>query len=254
MKLGVIKILCAVFITFLIVALGSTARTQKPQGCNDPPWFNTEGKCNLKQHTYIFAGGVGWPKRNEKDCSLYIQVCSLHLNRKTIVPLLGSKCPDGKDLTQPTICCDEFDKAVKSKQPCDPMQDADCDRIPNDTDPDPLGARDPDTDHKCAQLDEDVNNAYRKAGAKTITGLAAGESAREDCTRRRHNKKCGIPTPDPPLGPPAWTRPPDKDDKCEQLSSDIHEVYLKNGASDRTAMYAAMAAREDCVKRRGLNQ
>ncbi len=131
MKLGVTKIFCGVVIAFLIVALGSTAQTPKPQGCNDPPWFNTEGKCNLKQRTFIFAGGVGWPKRNEKDCYLYIHVCSFRLNRKTIVPLVGTKCPEPDDFAQPTFCCDEFNKAVKTKKPCDPMRDVDCDGLPN---------------------------------------------------------------------------------------------------------------------------
>jgi hypothetical protein len=249
MKLGVTKIFCAVFIAFLIVALGSTAQTQKPQGCNDPPWFGPgpENKCNNKQKTYIHTGAVAWPKstRNETDCFLYIHICSFHLNRKTIVPL-GTHCPVAKDFAAPTICCDEFDKAVKTKQPCDPMQDADCDGLPNDTDPDPLGPRDPDTDHKCAQLGADVNNAYRKAGANSDTALGAGQAAREDCYKRRHDKKCGIPPPEVPDEPePKFPEP----EKCKQLFWDVYNAYLTAGANIYTATAAGQAAKYDCWRR-----
>ena len=149
MKFGVTKVFCAVIIAFLFVVLGSTAQTQKQADCGkapghgNPPWFDTEGKCNLKQRTlayertYVSTNSVGWPNRNNRDCYFRLDVCILHLSRKTIVPL-GTKCPEAKDFAQPTICCDEFNKAVKSKQPCDPMEDADCDGIPNDKDDDPL--------------------------------------------------------------------------------------------------------------------
>jgi hypothetical protein len=196
MKLGGTKTFCGFFIAFLIVAFGSTAQTQKQPDCKpDPPWFypapwsNPEGKCNNKQKTYIFTGAVGWPKttRNETDCYLYIHICSFHLNRKTIVPF-GTKCPVAKDFAAPTFCCDEFDKAVKSKQPCDPMQDANCDGIPNDTDPDPLGSRDPDADDKCSQLMSDVSKAYILAGESVETANTAAENARDECFKRRASK------------------------------------------------------------------
>ena len=141
MKLGGTKTICAVFIAFLIVALGSTAQTQKQSDCGNapghgnPPWFDTGGKCLSKQRTYVYVNGNPTSSSDPtRDCHVYIKVCSLELNRR----FRAKECPESKDFAQPTFCCDEFDKAVKSKQPCDPMQDADCDGIPNDKDDNPL--------------------------------------------------------------------------------------------------------------------
>jgi hypothetical protein len=253
MKLGATKIFFAVMIAFVIVALGSPThptQTQKEQGCGNPPWFNPGGKCNNRQHTYIFVGTVGWPQKNETDCSFYLHVCSLELRRNTKGPL-GTKCHEAKDFAQPVICCDEFNTAVKTKQPCDPMQDADCDGLPNDTDEDPLGPRDPDTDNKCKQLGYDVYEAYKRNGASEDTAMGAAMADRHDCIKRRTDQLCGIPTPDPTNDPPVtYPKDPDTDNKCKELGVEIYKLYLKDGANDHTAMQAAMAAREDCRKRR----
>ncbi|MDQ2975712.1 MAG: hypothetical protein M3R69_09920 [Acidobacteriota bacterium] len=249
MKLGGTKAFCAVFIAFLIVALGSTAQTQKPQGCNDPPWSDPGGKCNLKQKAFINTASVGWPARKNRDCFLWIQLpaCNFFLSRKTTVPL-ATKCPEAKDFAHPTFCCDEFKKAVKTKQPCDPMQDADCDGLPNDTDPDPLGPRDPDADHKCATLASDVYDAYLKAGASNASAFAASVADRDDCVKRRTDKNCGITDPPQTSFVPTFYQDPDS--KCTQLGQVIYMIYLKAGANSETAIGAGQAALSDCLRRR----
>ena len=143
MIFGGTKIFGTILVGFLALAGGGSAQSQKQHDCRkgagggNPPWFNPGGKCNNRQRTFIFAGTVGWPERNETHCYLYIHICSLVVKRNTIQPL-GTTCPAAKDFAQPTVCCDEFNKAVQSKQPCDPMQDVDCDGVPNDQDDDPL--------------------------------------------------------------------------------------------------------------------
>ena len=110
MKLGVTKTFGAVFIAVLIVALGSTALTQKQPDCGKapghgyPPWIDPEGKCNLNQRAYgshyISHHTINWPQRKppETDCYLTIYVCGhtvLHSDTKKNP--LGTKCPAPKD-------------------------------------------------------------------------------------------------------------------------------------------------------------
>jgi len=250
MKLGATKIFLALTIAFAIVALGSTTQPPKPKGCGNPPWSDPGGKCVNKQNTYIFVSTVNWPLRKETDCSFYLHVCSLVIKRNS-VESLGAKCLEAKDFAQPVICCDEFNKAVKTKQPCDPMKDADCDGLPNDTDPDPLGARDPDADDKCKQLGFDVYLAYHKAGANDSTAMDAGADARHDCKKRRTDKNCGIPAPEPPDDPtPTFSKDPDTDNKCKELGQEVFEAYLAASAARDTALHAGEVARHDCYRKR----
>ena len=143
MDVGRTKVLSAMIVLFSMLAWGGAVRSQqdcrKGAGGGKPPWFNPGKSCKFQQHTFIFAGTVGWPQRTppETDCYVRIKVCGLDLKQNTVNPL-GTICPSRSDFAQPIVCCDEFNKAVASKQPCDPMQDADCDGVPNDKDPDPL--------------------------------------------------------------------------------------------------------------------
>jgi len=249
-KLG--GIVGAAFIAFLIIAFGSTAQVQKPSDCGDPPWFGAGGKCAFKQKTSISSHTVNWPKRTpaETDCYLTILVCNFKLQRDTKNPL-GTQCPTGKDFSQPTFCCDEFNEAVKTKKPCDPMKDADCDGLPNDTDPDPLAPQDPESDAKCKQLGADVYRLYLTAGASETTSVRAGAGAREDCITRKKAKMCGNPVEDEwPPSDPTFPKDPDTDNKCKQLGSGVQNAYLTAGANQNTATYAGTIARQDCLKRR----
>ncbi|MDQ6652663.1 MAG: hypothetical protein M3Y84_07945 [Acidobacteriota bacterium] len=253
MKLGVTKIFCAVFIAFLIVALGSIARTQKPQGCNEPPWFNPGKNCKFKVKPYHYqaAGGI-YINREQRRCKEVILICGTMMVRESVVNkdpgCGGAFWPDPKDGDE--VCCEEFQKAVQSKQPCDPSKDADCDGLPNDTDPDPLSPRDPDADSKCKQLDYEVYVAYLKAGANENTAQGARRAANDDCNKRRANKRCGIPTPDPPNDPAIYFPDPDRDDKCKQLAFDVYQAYRKAGANPDTALGASETAKYDCLRRR----
>lgn len=110
------------------------------ESASDPPWFDAGKKCNYRQRTYIFTGGYETSDHSKTLCFLYIHVCRFELNRKTELPH-GSICPAAKDFAQPTVCCDEFNKAVKNKQGCDPMKDVDCDGTPNEQDSDPLNPK-----------------------------------------------------------------------------------------------------------------
>jgi hypothetical protein len=242
----------AALIAFLIIALGSKAQLRMYSECDSLPWGVPIGKCAFKQKTTISSHTVNWPKRTppETDCYLTILVCNFKLQRDTKNPL-GTQCPTAKDFSQPTFCCDEFDKAVKTKFPCDPMKDADCDGLPNDTDPDPLGARPVDLDDKCKQLGYHIFQFYLTAGANADNAAAASGRFEEDCRARRKDKMCGIPeSPSWPPEDPKFPKNPDPDNKCKQLGSNVHDEYLTAGANENTATYAGTIARQDCQKRR----
>lgn len=255
------KIFCAIFIAFVIVAFGSTAQTPKPQGCNDPPWLGPgpENKCKFKQRTTITYYTINWPHRKppETDCYLNIYVCGFELKRNTKNPL-GTRCPEAKDFAQPTICCDEFDKAVKSKQPCDPMQDADCDGIPNDKDGDPLKQScDPcpepnaTLDPRCVQLGQDIVNAYKQAGASTDTASVAGTQAVNGCEKKICEAKRNPDRQSAPTARIALFGCPDNEasTKCCQLFLDVGNAYIKAESSAETANDAAGFAMIECRKK-----
>ena len=260
MKLGVTKIFCVVFVAFLFVALGSTARTQKPQGCNDPPWFHPGENCKskVKPYHYDAAGGI-YINSEQRRCKEVILVCGTMMVRESVVardPGCGGPFwPDPKDGDE--VCCEEFQKAVETKQPCDPSKDADCDGYPNETDPHPFkvdAPPDPDGDRKCYQLQLDVYNAYLKAGADKLgTATPMSRNAEYDCIMRKAKQRCPAITWEPPNdyhGPVKYPQDPDPDHKCAQLGQDVYEAYLKAGANTDTATYAAEIAREQCRKNR----
>ena len=175
-------------------------QTQKQQGCPDgrgggnPPWFNPGKNCKFKVMPYHYdaAGGI-YINQEQRRCKEVILICGTMMVRESVVnkdPGCGGPFwPDSKDGDE--VCCEEFQKAIQSKQPCDPSKDADCDGIPNEDDSNPFKAdplTDPATDHKCAQLGQDVYEAYLKAGANTDTATYAAEIAREECRKSRASK------------------------------------------------------------------
>ncbi len=263
MKFGETKSYWAVFVVFLILVCSSLGQTQKQQDCpngrngGNPPWFNPGKNCKFKVMPYHYeaAGGI-YINREQRRCKEVILVCGTMMVRESVVArdpgCGGAFWPDPKDGDE--VCCEAFQKAVESKQPCDPSKDADCDGILNENDSNPFKADppDPDADNKCKQLHFDVYTAYRKAGANGDTATDAGHAAQRDCIKRRTDKLCGIPEPEPPAEEtPKFPKDPDTDNKCKQLGQEIYEAYLSAGANRDTALHGGEIARHDCIRRRG---
>lgn len=66
--------------------------------------------------------------------------CGYTLTKYTTLPDNSGKehCPTSDGFSLPEICCAKLAQAVKSKQPCDPQVDVNCDGKPNADDADPL--------------------------------------------------------------------------------------------------------------------
>ena len=63
------------------------------------------------------------------------------IKQKVVNTDAGEKCPDSLHFSRaPTtkVCCAKWDEAKRTKTPCDPMVDADCDGVANDADEYPL--------------------------------------------------------------------------------------------------------------------
>jgi hypothetical protein len=265
MKFGGTKSFWAVFVVFLILVWSSMGQTQKQQDCpngrggGNPSWFNPGKNCNYKQKPYHYYERDIYLNQEQRGCNEVILVCGTMIVRDSVVArdpgCGGAFWPDPKDGDE--VCCEEFQKAVKSKQPCDPSKDADCDGIANEDDSNPFKAdplTDAATDRKCAQLGQDVYNAYLTAGADKLgTALPLSRNARYDCMMRIAKEKCPTIAWEPPNdyhGPAKYPQDPDPDHKCAQLGQAVYEAYLKAGANTDTATYAAEIAREYCRKSR----
>jgi len=265
MKFGGTKNYWAVIVVFLILLWSSIGQTQKQPDCpngrggGNPSWFNPGKNCNRKEKPYHYdaAGGI-YINQEQRRCKEVILICGTMMVRESVVNkdpgCGGAFWPDSKDGDE--VCCEEFQKAVQSKQPCDPSKDADCDGVLNENDSNPFKADppDPDADHKCYQLELDVYNAYLTAGADKLgTALPASRNARYDCLKRIEKEKCPTIAWEPHNdyhGPVKYPQDPDPDHKCAQLGQDVYQAYLKAGAKDDTASNAGGTAREECRKSR----
>ncbi|MFN2531928.1 MAG: hypothetical protein ABR555_11575 [Pyrinomonadaceae bacterium] len=258
MKFRIPKVSCGLLLVFLIAALGSTAEIQKQPDCGkNTPWFNPGKNCLFKPKPYHYYARNIYIDREQRGCEEVLLVCNAKFVRQSTVAR-DPGCPeafwpDPKDGDE--VCCEEFEKAVKSKQPCDPSKDADCDGIPNENDSDPFRTSEPansPSQLKCYQLQLDVEKAYLTAGADK-SAVPMSRNARYDCLMRIEKEKCPSIPWEPPNdyhGPVKYPKDPDPDHKCAQLGQDVYQAYLKAGAKDDTATYAGEAAKEYCRKQR----
>jgi hypothetical protein len=247
----------AIVISFLI-GLGSIAQTQKPAGCGDnanSPWSKPAANCRLKQKPFHYYQSVGFVSKEEVRCKEVLEVCGARSVREQDLPR-SQGC--GKAFwPEPTpadeVCCDTFKEAVKSKRPCDPTDDADCDGIPNENDSDPFKQScDPclsaPADDACNQLGENVSTAYKEAGSSETTAHAAGQRAIKDCAA----KKCEAKKNPKPAGAPiarVTCNPGPEGSVCCELEIKVSKAYLAAGASVETALDAGNFALLECRKK-----
>ena len=113
-----------------------------------PPWFAADSTCQLTEtsaqsrggkHSYDSAGkSTGLLPQGRVTCRLEIQVCGdMIVNQKVVNTNAGEKCPDSLHFSRaPTtkVCCAKWNEAKRTKQPCDPLVDMDCDGATNDVD------------------------------------------------------------------------------------------------------------------------
>lgn len=75
-------------------------------------------------------------------CTFYFYVCGDPFFKGRVINVnAGDRCPDWQ-LTYREICCDKWEEAKRTKQPCDVMLDADCDGVTNSEDDQPTRAPD----------------------------------------------------------------------------------------------------------------
>jgi hypothetical protein len=108
------------------------------------PWFDTSN-CPSKAKPQVLSTGE-FGENHTVICKNIFLVCGHTLTKhKTLKDNSGAggHCLSSNDFSVPPVCCDTFDQAVKSKQPCDPLVDANCNGTANADDPDPLGSDSP---------------------------------------------------------------------------------------------------------------
>jgi hypothetical protein len=117
-----------------------------------PPWFAADSTCQLTEtsaqsrgdpHSFDSTGkSTGLLPQGQVTCVLEIQVCGdMIVKQKVVNNNAGEKCPDSLHFSRaPTmkVCCAKWNEAKRTKQPCDPLADMDCDGATNTVDEYPL--------------------------------------------------------------------------------------------------------------------
>ncbi len=126
--------------TLCLVAL-CDSRVQAEACWKTPPptWFDTRDCPSRAKVQMLSTGEFG--ENGSVVCKNVFMFCGHTLTRsKTLANNSGrgGHCPGSNDFDHPDICCAALDQAVKTKQPCDPQVDMNCDGSPNTDDGDPL--------------------------------------------------------------------------------------------------------------------
>jgi len=119
---------------------------------SEPPWFAPTRECVMAT-TNTWSGGdtfaydvygkvTGTLPQGKITCKLTYQICSDFFFRQQVIDVeKGERCPQAlhfSSVPQRRVCCTEWQEAKRTKNPCDPLVDADCDGAPNDEDDYPL--------------------------------------------------------------------------------------------------------------------
>lgn len=127
-------------------------QNQRLAGCETdkiappPPWLQPPAGCTPRATTIYVTGIITDMTKGEAKCSRSLSACGDDLGGSAIYNPYSDTCPftrkPGSQLAfskpGPGVCCAEWEKAKRSKVPCDPLLDADCDGIPNQEDIEPL--------------------------------------------------------------------------------------------------------------------
>ena len=235
----------AVVIILVIVLAGAAVAQDKNPICQNAippsaPFDDDTANCKYRGKIHMGPSG-GSPyqydeKGSSKDlfpsgsgyitCTFNYYVCGDHFFKGKVINVnAGEKCPEW-NVEYREICCDKWEEAKRTKQPCDVMLDADCDGMPNAEDDRPTQAP--------INWNSDIAQIGGSIFISAPSGKAVGRQGPDDsCSEVAHftqgarlvyrrvvfNKKTGEPDwylVEPPSGRPGWlpardtsnTRPP----------------------------------------------
>ena len=115
-----------------------------------PPWFMPNPTCQMEE-TWASSEGSPWAYDSEGNtterlpegkvtCLLEIHICGDVIFKQQVVNA-GDECPESLHFSNAPnmqVCCTAWNEAKRTGSPCDPLEDADCDGVPNDMDTYPL--------------------------------------------------------------------------------------------------------------------
>jgi len=119
-----------------------------------PPWLKANPNCRYTGSIHPGTSG-GSPYRHDDrgkitgslpsgqvTCNLTYYICGDSFFKSKIINVdKGEHCPDSlsyKAIPNQTVCCDAWAEANRTKMPCDPVVDSDCDGVPNQVDDFPV--------------------------------------------------------------------------------------------------------------------
>jgi hypothetical protein len=113
-----------------------------------PPWLQGREDCAAQPVSIYLTGNIRDMQTGEAACERTILVCGDSLKSEVVYNSNTASCPwaEGSRAALASredgapVCCDDWERAKVSKDPCDPLADADCDGVPNDEDADTLRA------------------------------------------------------------------------------------------------------------------
>jgi len=116
-----------------------------------PPWFVPDSTCQMRETTassegspYAFDSMGNTTKLlpdGQVTCVLEIQICGDTIFKQQVINVDSEDCPASLHYSYaPSVqaCCDKWDEAKQTGSPCNPLEDADCDAVVNDSDAYPL--------------------------------------------------------------------------------------------------------------------
>ncbi len=117
-----------------------------------PPWFTADSSCQFTEtsaqsrgdpHSFDSAGkSTGLLPQGQVTCVLEIQVCADMLFKSKVVNTAAREpCPDNLHYSRAPntkVCCAKWNESKRTKSPCDPLTDIDCDGAVNTVDEYPL--------------------------------------------------------------------------------------------------------------------
>ncbi len=97
-----------------------------------PPWFDPTGCQDLRTSTIYYQGISGRCTGTLVACAASLEVRCPYRGWTVMIAEPG-----------PQVCCERLDEASRTRVPCDPAEDLDCDGRPNPSDSDPVGGASP---------------------------------------------------------------------------------------------------------------
>lgn len=131
-----------------VAAAGDATPPAGGTGGAPPPWLQAREDCAAQPVSIYLTGNIRDMETGEAACERTILVCGDSLTSEVVYDSNTASCPwaEGSRAALASredgapVCCDDWERAKVSKDPCDPLADADCDGVPNDDDADTLRA------------------------------------------------------------------------------------------------------------------